>query len=453
MRKISNFDDDLFGLRDFADRLEKFISVEHEYVEGSLVIALNSSFGTGKSTFLNMWIDSLEKKKVVGDVVPLVVNLNAWESDYYGDPLFAIIYALIDTVEKEKKSADSLINAAKKFGWFATAIGSQVVNKATGIDLVAVGEFAAEKQNVSDASVTLGSDSFSIFKDRKDAMYALKGAIQSFVLECESQVLFLVDELDRCRPDYAISYLETIKHLFDVKGAVFLLAADRHQLECSAKTAFGVDLKFDEYYRKFVHREISLPKITHGNYRGLANQYVTDYFENEGSRICFMKKESVEQIIELIAALKLTPRQIQEVFRILGHIFETSKEREGGLFGCLGLSSILLAVLKVGNSTMFTRLGVQSIPPKEAYDFLKNLFEGDKDKACWWFALLLSGQALKIEDGQQVKDILHEIEAFDGDESSRASNLTRHWYQEWSCTGEIYFAQIHEKIEQLLKWD
>jgi predicted KAP-like P-loop ATPase len=44
-------------------------------------------------------------------------------------------------------------------------------------------------------------------------------------------ILFLVDELDRCRSDYAISYLQTIKHIFDIKAAVFLLAADRKHLD------------------------------------------------------------------------------------------------------------------------------------------------------------------------------------------------------------------------------
>jgi len=65
-----------------------------------------------------------------------------------------------------------------------------------------------------------------MYQGRKAAMESLKKAIREFVAASEPRVLFLVDELDRCRPDYAITYLETIKHIFDIKGAVFLLAAD-----------------------------------------------------------------------------------------------------------------------------------------------------------------------------------------------------------------------------------
>ncbi len=75
---IATFQDDLLELHDFAARLEKFIRTEHEYVEGGLVIALSSKFGSGKSTFLKMWTSALEEK----EEGPLVVTLNAWESDY-----------------------------------------------------------------------------------------------------------------------------------------------------------------------------------------------------------------------------------------------------------------------------------------------------------------------------------------------------------------------------------
>lgn len=190
-------------------------------------------------------------------------------------------------------------------------------------------------------------------------MLSLKTAIRDFVESTEPKVLFLVDELDRCRPDYAIFYLETIKHIFDIKGAVFLLAADRQQLENSAKAAFGADLDFDEYYRKFIHREISLPEISDDKYRLLASKYVRFYLEGNGHRKCFMQIDShcVDNISELIGALKLTPRQIQEVFRIIGHLFDTTEEKKGRLRWCLAIGSVLMAALKVGCPKIFHILG------------------------------------------------------------------------------------------------
>ena len=222
--KISNFEEDLFGLGDFAHRLEKFIATENDYVEGSLVIALTSKYGSGKTTFLEMWKDSLEQEEGVNK--PLVISLNAWESDYYGDPLFAIISALVDSLQTKGKSVNELINAAKDIGWFATAIGNQIVNKVTGIDAVAAGELAERKKGERENNSQIIPDSFSIYQERKAAMEALKTEIESFVSASEPKVLFLVDELDRCRPDYAIisrvNYLGRFDDNYD--GRLSLLA-------------------------------------------------------------------------------------------------------------------------------------------------------------------------------------------------------------------------------------
>ena len=394
--KIINFEEDLLGLEEFAKRLEAFIATEHDYVEGSLVLALTSKFGSGKTTFLQMWKTSLERADGKTSK-PLVILLNAWESDYYGDPLFAIVSALVEHLETGGQSATTLVNAAKDFGWFATAIGSQVVKKMTGIDPVAAGELAEKKKKTQQKTLEILSDTFSIYQGRKAAMESLKEAIRKFVAASEPRVLFLVDELDRCRPDYAITYLETIKHIFDIKGAVFLLAADRQQLENSAKTAFGPNLDFEEYYRKFIHREITLPPISETGYNKLASKYVNYYLEREGSRHCFMKLDQhrIENIVEFVGALKLTPRQIQEVFRILGHIFATSEENQGLLRWCLAVGSIAMAALKIGKPQMFHLLGAQRLEPKDAFDFLKLLL-GDRNGE-WWFILFLTGGGLREE--------------------------------------------------------
>jgi hypothetical protein len=42
---ISTFQDDLLELKDFSTQLERFIDTEHEFVEGSLVVALSSKYG------------------------------------------------------------------------------------------------------------------------------------------------------------------------------------------------------------------------------------------------------------------------------------------------------------------------------------------------------------------------------------------------------------------------
>ena len=209
---VSTFEEDLLGLKEFANRLDKFIATEQKFVEGSLVIALSAKFGFGKTTFLQMWSSSLKNAEEKEDR-PFIISLNAWESDYYGDPLFAIISELVDCIQKEegKESVKELKEAAKNLskdlGWFTTAIAGQISKrKMSGIDPLAAGKFTLEKKEKRDHELKVLPDTFSIYKDRKEAMHKLQLALQDFVESSKRKILFMVDELDRCRPDYAINY-------------------------------------------------------------------------------------------------------------------------------------------------------------------------------------------------------------------------------------------------------
>ncbi|MBI1313355.1 hypothetical protein GC176_18845 [bacterium] len=449
--EVTTFAADMFDLSTFAERLEKFIEVEHAFIEGSLVVALSSKFGTGKTTFLKMWKERLDKREDDTNG-PLVIALNAWESDYYGDPLFAIISALAASLQSTEQSAETLINAAKDVGWFATAIGGQVVRKLTGIDAVAAGDLAEKKRAKRGEPKLASVDAFSVYEGRKDAMRRLQTSIREFVAASNSRVLFLVDELDRCRPDYAITYLETIKHIFDVKGATFVLAADRDQLENSAKTAFGPDLDFEEYYRKFIHREVSLPPISDSGYTKLASSYVTRYLQRDDVRNCFMKIEShdVDRIVDLVASMKMTPRQIQEMFRILGHVFETAEEDRGRLLWCIGVGTVVMAAFKVGNPKVFRLLGSQQFEPPDAVALLTDLF-GDRH-VDWWFTLFLTGNGLKVGENVTAQELMTQVGLLqDGQESGRLEYIGQ-WHQGWGhSTGR--FKQIYEKIEYIAQWN
>lgn len=445
--KVETFEDDLIGLKEFSSRLEHFIAVEHQYVEGSLVVGLSSRFGSGKTSFLRMWTNSLAAEKE--NEKRLVIPLNAWESDYYGDPLFAIVSALASGIKNEGESAEKLVSAAKNVGHFIGAMGNQLVRKVSGVDPVAAGEHAEKKKKEREDTFLLASDTFSAYEGRKKAMAALKKAVGEFAEGADPKILFLVDELDRCRPDYAISYLETIKHIFDIKGVVFLLAADRQHLENSAKTAFGPDLDFEEYYRKFIHREVTLPDIPKESYGKIASKYVSHYLEGEGSRNCFMKldRQQIDNISEFVRALKLTPRQIQEVFRTLGHIFDTSDENKGRLYWGLGVGSVMMAALKVGAPKIFNSIGRKQLNPKEFHEFLTEILKEDSIE--WWFTVCLTGGGLKLEPGDNLEAVMRDMGLWPEDSKERLQGYSNAWGR---GGGSNRFAQIYKNIEQLQQW-
>lgn len=454
MKPITTFREDLLGLDVFATKLNRFIKTEVDYVEGSLVVALNAKYGAGKSTFLKMWKDYLLNGEDCKSS-PVVISLNAWESDYFGDSLFAILNELVDQVNNpEEPKIHGVIEAAKDLGWFSTAVAGQVAKKFTGVDAIAAGDIAQKKKSERENKIRVTQDGFSFYKEKKAAMDTLKEAISQFVLASENGVLFLVDELDRCRPDYAISYLETIKHIFDIPGAVFVLAADRNQLENSAKAAFGPDLDFDEYYRKFIHREAALPKISDAHYSKLVADYVDYYLSKEGVRYCMMKldRERLLEIEELIQGMKLTLRQIQEAFRVLGHVLSTSQGQRGRMYWGIAAGSLLMSILKVGNPKVYKQIGHQELSFEDAVKNFSFLRERD---ILWWMMFLFTGGGLSVKDKMELKGKLIECSLYssEGDmesefDLSRYHNGWGRWRDDQSPLRAIYL-----KIEEISDWN
>lgn len=443
--KSLTFQTDLLGLADFAARLEKFIATEHQFVQGGLVVALSSPFGFGKTTFLEMWLADMESRNddEQNDHF-LVIPLNAWESDYFGDPLFAIISSLLSTLSANSSSADAIKRAAKTLGWFSLAITNQVVNAFTGIDVDAAGETTAKKIRPENAT-TLPQDAFSIYQGRKNAMINLKTTIKEFVTNSDDRVIFLVDELDRCRPDYAIEYLETIKHIFDIVGVTFIIAADRKQLENSAKSAFGNELDFDEYYRKFIHREVSLPPITGNGYKKLVSEYTSDYLEKLGVRNCIIELEQANTpyLVELTMAFKPTPRQMQEVFRTLGHLLADTKQHGRKLQWCGAVASLAMAVFKVNCPKMYRLLGLQQYDPADAIQDLRALV--GPESSDWWFGIFLTGGGFKMDHSDSESSIL-----------ARHTNCEHDLDQfrlGWKNFGSSKIARIHKMIDEISQWD
>ncbi|TNT16176.1 hypothetical protein FIB96_11260 [Escherichia coli] len=68
-----------------------------------------------------------------------------------------------------------------------------------------------------------------------------------------------MDEIERARPEYSLDLLEKIKHIFSVKGVIFLLVVNREQFEKSIECRYG-NINARLYLNKFVHYWFSLPK-------------------------------------------------------------------------------------------------------------------------------------------------------------------------------------------------
>ena len=306
----------------------------------------------------------MERRKK-GGFVPMPIVLNAWESDYCGDPLIAILTSLVDAIdswtgEDRPSSANSFKEAAKDAAWYLLSLGDSIVSATTGLSPISAGEVAKNKKNERRAAAKVQTDFLEAFRLRRKALHQLQERLWETFGGKSLKVIVLVDELDRCRPDYAISYLETIKHVFAVKGLSFVLAVDYQQLAAAASALFGQHLKFPEYFRKFCHRDFFLPEPSLPGLTKLCGDYVKKYLEVDSIRSCTMPMvpHLHEAIRDLSKAWKLTPRQIQECFRVLGHVLSSQDPKlKGNNHWGVPPSAIILCFLRAANPELYEKVG------------------------------------------------------------------------------------------------
>jgi hypothetical protein len=197
-------------------------------------------------------------------------------------------------------------------------------------------------------SINHGKVIFEKFNQKKDLFEKLYKSIAEYT--AEKQLIILIDELDRTRPDYAVNFLETLKHFFDIKGLIFILAVNKEQLKQSVECIYG-KIDFDEYYRKFAHRDVALPYSEEG-----INKYiikiVDDFFtkiEVDGKKI-EIEKNSLKNnhtlrayMDEFFTKLRLSPRQINQFFRVFLSLL-TSENKSSITFAYQIASIVYIAI-------------------------------------------------------------------------------------------------------------
>jgi hypothetical protein len=248
------WDGDKLRRKDFAEILCNYIRNTTQ----PFVVALTSSYGTGKTDFLTRLKHHIQHT----DQFTETVMINAWETDYMDHPLTAFINA-IQRIKKIKPETEDAIKVLKKnvpviiFNVFKAVvcgfIETHIGKDGTKAIKDAAGAFAGGLSDLGDAY-------FNAIQTETDAITEFKKALGDLIETLpNNRLLIIVDELDRCRPDYAIKLLEVIKHFFHIKGIFFILSVDGQQLESAVKTMYGSTIDAAAYLKKFIDWQLSLP--------------------------------------------------------------------------------------------------------------------------------------------------------------------------------------------------
>ena len=178
--------------------------------KGPFVISLHGKWGTGKTFFLKRWQRQLDEDG------HRAIYFNAWKNDFCNDPLIAMIAAL-----------DIPKATLRQVAEYVKAITHQnvasLVKHHTGLQI----------PNIDD-------DILKSYEHQKSIIDRLRNDLIKF-LKKEGPLIYIIDELDRCRPDFAIATLERTKHVLDIPGLVFVYGINRHDM-CESLKSLGSSL-------------------------------------------------------------------------------------------------------------------------------------------------------------------------------------------------------------------
>ncbi|TGY64744.1 hypothetical protein E5337_00785 [Limosilactobacillus reuteri] len=231
------------------------------FQEEAMSIAINGSWGTGKTFFIKqcqLMLDnafSEENNKVVQAKKTLcpgeeaLANIqkthfitayyDAWEHDSEEDPIASLIRCLATT--------DWSTTAKVALGKTAE-IGASILKATTNIDLTTLAKTL--KDNGNDL---LKADNIESLKNKFNATLTKLAPNQG-------KLIIFVDELDRCKPTYAVKLLERIKHYFNNPNVTFIFAVDLAQLQHTINQYYGLQFNGYQYLDRFFDLVISLPE-------------------------------------------------------------------------------------------------------------------------------------------------------------------------------------------------
>jgi hypothetical protein len=359
------------------DGLQRRPSVEAvasllENLSGPFVLAIDSPWGTGKTTFVRMLKALLQQNG------SFCLYFNAWETDFTTDPLIAFLGEL-DQLLKSHDRKGKVLEKSKKI---ATLIAKRVLPVAGKI---ATGGLLDLDAFTEKALADLVSDSVN---DAIDVYAAEKTLIESFhkslseaverlkTDEKKENLVVFVDEVDRCRPTFAVELLERIKHLFNVPNILFVISLDKAQLAISLASVYGVGINSNEYLRRFIDVEYTLPKANPKAFTKhlFARFGFESFFSARTDRSFSNERDQLEQVFAALSDLfELSLRAREQCFTMLRIAMMTTPEN----YYFYPFLLATLVVLKAATPSLYKRYALEEGSSGELVAELKSVKGGE----------------------------------------------------------------------------
>lgn len=445
---------DKFNRKPLADRLTAVISKFYPFYDEAFVLSLNAKFGSGKTTFLKMWEQQLKEDGFE------VISINAWETDFDDEPLIPIISSLLSNIKKSEKSE----KLEKAIGGALTAtalITNEVMSQIVGVDINKLINEVSDLPKSQDIQ-KIGENIYKEYSYKQEAYKILREELASYIETLDKKpLIILVDELDRVRPDYAVRFLEAIKHIFPIKGVSFVLAVDREQLKASVAQLYG-QIDFENYYARFITREVELAKTSDLDLNEFIEFQEIKFFTNlEESDLNYPLKGNdgihIKNSLKIICSVfNFRPRQIEYLYRCFSQIISISKADKFAKVNWVE-GAVLLLALFIANKDLYHKIGGGDKCFKELDGYLSSLNYTNDNGRNLRYILFLATSCYMTEDNKDEKENFVDIylrfdeRANNADEETSRRNALHYLARLTDDMGRMYSKSVFQTIYQIVE--
>lgn len=353
-----SFTKDALDRKGYGEALRNLVASSSD----ALVISLDGKWGEGKTTFVKMWQGLLSESSIPN------LYIDAFANDYVDDAFITVAsaitnYAESNIIKDHREKLAELKEKSKKIGGHLLSWSARIGVKAATLGIIKDSDIEELKDIKGDLSKT-ASELVAGFVEERIAAHsndvALIKSFRGLLSELPSKLqndgskplVIIIDELDRCKPTFAVEIVEKIKHLFSVENVVFLLVMNKAQLEESVKSVYGQNIDAHTYLQKFVNIEAKLPKHTGERYTNDLSKYTSRLLQLHEIQTWGDDEVIVDCTEPLANHFNLSLRQLEKVFTNLAIFYGASAKNRLRLVPIV----VFLAIVKVVDPSLFDDL-------------------------------------------------------------------------------------------------
>lgn len=350
---------DLLGRRKDAEYLVKVLpglaeSYQKWEGRGSYVLNVDSGWGRGKSFFMTRLMKHLQAEGYPA------VYIDAWKNDFSDDPFTVVMSEIGDFIGEQAEGGKLAEGVKESFRSTLKGAGQLVLSVGSGVAVGLANRYFREviegvKDSLGDAAEdAMAKDALRVVEGKvgtisedavekyaasqigqlmvaKEAQKTFHDSLEEFVDKISAEDKFrpplfvMIDELDRCRPTYAIEMLERIKHLFDVPNMVFILSTNTKELAHSVRAVYGAGFSAEKYLDRFFSRSFRLSTMDPQDFASI----LWDIIGVDESRFIqqYMLPSGKEFLAEIIIRSDMPLRDAERLIDILATISHSWEER------------------------------------------------------------------------------------------------------------------------------